>query len=122
LPINGKGSHNEKQAHEYITVFDDKFFSTIIYSGHGEIAGSEGHCLATVLWMVVIKKPHHSHNSGGGSLGGKNTDFILGELAERRQYLAVDLNHEEPFRLPVCRYLPDIWPGRRAFQVENGRY
>ncbi len=50
LPINSKSSHNEKQAHQYITVFDDKFFATIIYSGHGKIAGNED----DFLWMDSI--------------------------------------------------------------------
>ena len=50
LPINSKSSHNEKQAHQYITVFDDKFFATIIYSGHGKIAGNEDY----FLWMDSI--------------------------------------------------------------------
>ncbi len=50
LPINSTGSQNEKQAHQYITVFDDKFFATIIYSGHGKIAGNED----GFLWMDSI--------------------------------------------------------------------
>ena len=50
LPINSKSSHNEKQAHQYITVFDDKFFATIIYSGHGKIAVNED----GILWMDII--------------------------------------------------------------------
>ena len=34
-------SHSEKQTHQYIKVFDDKFFATITYSGNGNIAGNE---------------------------------------------------------------------------------
>jgi len=43
--INSKGGHNENQTHQYITVFDDKFFATIICSGHGKITG---------FWRVVL--------------------------------------------------------------------
>ena len=50
LPINSKGSNNKEQAHQYITVFDDKFFAAIIYSGHGKIAGNED----GILWMDII--------------------------------------------------------------------
>jgi hypothetical protein len=38
-------SHSEKQTHQYITMFDDKFFGTIICFGHGKIAG---------FWRVVL--------------------------------------------------------------------
>ena len=37
LPINSKDSHNEKYTHRYFTVFDKKFFATIVCSGHGKI-------------------------------------------------------------------------------------
>jgi hypothetical protein len=37
LPVNSKGSHNEKHIHRYFTVFDKRFFATIVCSGHGKI-------------------------------------------------------------------------------------
>jgi len=36
-------------------VFDDKFFATIIYFGHGNIAGLKDCFLKNDLWMSVIK-------------------------------------------------------------------
>ena len=50
LPINSNGSHNKEQAHQYITVFDDKFFASIIYSGHGKVDGNQD----GILWMDII--------------------------------------------------------------------
>ena len=50
LPVNSKDSHNEKQAHQYITAIDDKFFATIICSGHGTIAGNED----SFLWIEIV--------------------------------------------------------------------
>ncbi len=42
LPVNSKGNQYKKEANQYITVFEDKLFVVIIYSGHGITAGNEG--------------------------------------------------------------------------------
>ena len=37
LPINSKSGHYEEQTRQYIVLFEDQFFATIINYGHGQL-------------------------------------------------------------------------------------